>query len=97
LRDQVGAVGHSRRFLPESEYTALGAIRILRRADGLDAAIFLPAATALGSRFSEGHYRLSFVFRRNNTAVDPGSTLLSQAGDSLDEVVRLDVPWTGYG
>ena len=97
LRDQVGAVGHSRRFLPESEYAALGAIRVLRRADGLDAVIFLPAATPLGSRLSEGQYRLSFVFRRNNTAADPGSTVLSQAGDSSDEVVRLDIPWTGPG
>jgi hypothetical protein len=33
------------------------------------------------------------MYRRDNTAADPGSTVFSRAGDHSDEIVTLDVPW----
>ncbi len=93
LRDAAGPAGHSRRFLPPGAYSSVPAIKVLRRADGLDTIILLPAATTLGSQLVEGQYRLSLTYRRDNTAVDGASVVLSQAGDRSDEAVILDMPW----
>jgi len=94
MADSQGVPGHARTFLAQSEYTALATARVLRSADGLDTVVVLPDATPLGSHFDEAQYRLALVCRRDNTAADPASTVLSQAGDTSDEVVRLDLPWT---
>jgi hypothetical protein len=95
VRDGMGAPGHARRFLPVSEYAPLADAKLLRRADGLDVAIFLPAATPLGSLFDEGQYRLALVYMRDNTSADPNSVVVSQAGDTSAEEVTLDIPWAG--
>ncbi len=61
---------------------------MLRRADGLDVAIFPVASPGI----EPGELRLHFVYRRDNTAVGPASPVLSQAGDRADEQVTLRVP-----
>ncbi|HEU4766399.1 MAG TPA: family 16 glycoside hydrolase [Pyrinomonadaceae bacterium] len=91
-RDGVGAIGHMRRFLPQPSYTGVAGLMVLRKADGTEAALFVPAAADPGSAIDEGQYRLRFTYRRNNTALDPGSTILSRAGDSSNERVTLDIP-----
>ena len=93
LRDDLGAPGHARRFLPAGEYAAVADARVLRKADGTDVAVVVPAAVPAGSRLDEGQYRLVLTYRRDDTAAHPGSVVLSQAGDTTDEEVTLDVPW----
>ena len=88
VRDALGALGHARVFLPDSAYTPLPGATVLRRADGLDVAIF--PATSPG--IDPGELRLRLVYRRDNTAADPASAVLSQAGDRADEQVTLRVP-----
>src|SRR5215208_4475788 len=51
-------------------------------------------AAAPGSLLHAGEYRLRFTFRRNNTALDPQSLVLSQNGDTGDETAVVDAPWT---
>jgi hypothetical protein len=87
IRNDVGELGHARRFLPASEYANIAAVKILRHADGTSFALFA------GAPLPQGQYRLRLTYRRDNTAADPASTVLSRAGDSSDEVVVLDVPW----
>ncbi|MPZ99110.1 MAG: hypothetical protein GEU80_07175 [Dehalococcoidia bacterium] len=93
LRDAVGRIVHARRFLPDEAYAPLPAARLLRKADGTEAAIVIPSGGPTGSTLPDGAYRLRFTYRRDNTASDPESTVLSRAGDQSDEVVTLDVPW----
>ena len=87
LRTTTGTVLHARRFLPATAYIPVGAAQILRNADGTELALFA------GTPLAPGEYRLRFTYRRDNTAAAPGSTVLSRAGDSADEVITLDVPW----
>jgi hypothetical protein len=93
-RDKLGAPGHTRTFLPTTAYTHEPPVRLLRKADGTDAAVFMPAATSPGSQLPIGQYRLKFTYRRNNRALDSATTLLSRAGDQSDEVVTLAFPWS---
>jgi hypothetical protein len=92
-RDLSGKVGHARRFLPAAEYRAVATARVLRKADGTEFAIFVPSGGPLGATLTPGQYRLGLTFRRNNTAVDPNSIVLTRAGDASDEAVAIDVPW----
>jgi hypothetical protein len=92
-RNRVGELGHERRFLPASLYVAVPSATALRKADGTEAAIFVPASGLLASALTEGQYRLHLTYRRDNTAAEAGSTILSRTGDSSDEVAVLDVPW----
>lgn len=87
LRNPIGEVGHARRFLQPAAYSPAG-VQVLRNADGTELAIFA------GVGLPKGQYRLTFTYRRNNTAAQPDSTILSRAGDHSDEVVVLDVPWS---
>ena len=88
VRDALGVLGHSRVFLPDSAYTPLPDATVLRRADGLGLAIFPAASPGI----DPGELRLRLVYRRDNTAADPASAVLSQAGDRADEQVTLRVP-----
>jgi hypothetical protein len=88
VRDALGALGHARVFLPDSAYTPLPGATVLRRADGVDVAIF----PTTGPVLDPGELRVRLVYRRDNTAADPASAVLSQAGDHADEVVSLRVP-----
>jgi hypothetical protein len=90
--------GHSRTFLPDTVYTALSTVslRLLREADGT--AFFLLRAgtgTATLTALDPGQYRLALTFRRDNTALDPQSLVLSEAGDRSPERAALDVPRRG--
>jgi hypothetical protein len=93
--DVAGTPGHSRRFLLPTEYTALAA-KVLRKADGTEFAIVLAASSPPGAALPQAQYRLRLAYHRDNTAAVPGSTVLSQAGESTDEIVTLDIPWTAH-
>lgn len=81
--------GHARHFLPNRDYVTIDA-RVLRKADGTG---FFVMPAAPGSALSIGQYRLKLTYRRDNTGVDPSSLVFSEAGDSADERVALDLPW----
>jgi hypothetical protein len=55
--------------------------------------VFMPGAGPAGATLPSGEYRLQLTYRRNNRGVDPSSTILTQAGDSSDEVALIDAPW----
>lgn len=88
-----GQRGHTRRFLPDASYTAEPAARVLRAADGTGMLVFIPGAGPAGAALPSAEYRLQLDYRRNNRGVDQGSTILTQAGDSSDEVALIDAPW----
>src|SRR5205085_9521627 len=67
--------------------------RVLRKTDGTGLFIMSPPASPPGSLLPQDEYRLVFTYRRNNRAVDPDSDVLSEAGDSAQEEVSLDIPW----
>jgi hypothetical protein len=83
---------HVRHFLSEADYSSLS-VKVLRKGDGTGFFIFLPAAVPTGSLLPMGQYRLRMIYRRNNSALDPGSQVLSQAGINEPESIVLDVPW----
>ena len=87
LRDPAGKPGHTCSFLPPDAYADVP-IRVLRKADGTGIALF-PAAGPL----QPGHHRLHLEFRRDNRAVDAGSTVLRCAGSTAAELVDLEIPW----
>jgi hypothetical protein len=89
-----GQRGHTRRFLPDASYVADPTVRVLRAADGTGMLVFMRGAGAAGTVFPAGEYRLRLTYRRNNSTVDANSTVLSQVGDTSDEVAFLDVPWS---
>ena len=93
LRHAGDRAGHARPFVPPAAYTPVPA-EVLRKADGTAFAVFIPAATPLGTALPPAEYRLRLTYHRDNTAADPGSAVLTQGGDASDEVVVLDVPWT---
>lgn len=93
LRDASNEIGHTRCFLPPAEYAAEGGVRLLRKQDGTEFAVFRKGGGTVGSLLPEGQYRLEFSYRRRNTAFDPESIVFSRAGDDSNEMVRLDVPW----
>jgi hypothetical protein len=91
---RVGApastVGHTRRFLPENEYGRVESVRVLRKADGTGFFLLPPPGVSV---FTEGQHRLKLTYRRDNRAAKPDSQVLSEAGNSADESVIIDVPW----
>lgn len=87
LIDPTGTPGHRSLLLPDSAYVTVSSVAVLRKRDGTD---FIMVPTG-GTEFSFGRYRLRFRYRRDNTAADPTSLLLRQAGSSADEVAVLDI------
>ena len=85
--DADGESVHAREFLRKSMYSSVG-FEVLRKRDGTGAVLF-PTA----SNFAEGTYLLRLTFRRDNTATDSDSQVLSQWADTSDEVVELVLPW----
>jgi hypothetical protein len=81
--------GHFRRFLPASAY-AVSDFKVLRKADGTGMLIVPPVA---GGVLEPGEYRLTLTYRRDNSAADPKSQVLSEADDTSVETVVIDVPW----
>jgi hypothetical protein len=89
-----GRAGHTRRFLPDTAYTAEPSARVLRAADSTGMLVFVPTSGPVGAAVVAGEYRLLLTYRRNNTGLDADSLVLAQAGDSSDESATLDIPWT---
>ena len=81
----VGADGpeHGARFLPDAAFAALPARR-LSKADGT-AMLLLADAGSLPA----GSYRLAATFRRDISASDAGAAILSEGGQTGDEVAVL--------
>jgi hypothetical protein len=91
LRTPDGRISHERTFLAASSYTPLAA-RILRRSDGTEFCIVLPAGSLTSSSPQPGQYRLEFSFRREKekSGKYPDEMPLSEAGNSTPEQVRID-------
>ena len=73
------------------------AARLLRRADGTGFFIVVPAINPPGSSLPTGSYRFILTYRRNNSALDSDSEILSEAGNTSPEQVTLDIPWQTRG
>jgi hypothetical protein len=85
------AVGHMRRFLPDSAYAPVAA-RLLRKVDGTGMFIVVPSAVGT-TRLTPGQYRLHMTYRRDNVAVEPTSQVFTEAGDSTPEQANIDIVW----
>lgn len=86
-----GRVLHARRFAPDAAFLPEN-VSLLRAADGTALVVVAPAPTTpTGSHLSPGIYRFQGSFRRNNTALDPRSLVLSEHGDTSDEQVLVDI------
>jgi hypothetical protein len=92
--DAAGQERHMRRCLPDAAYADVPSARVLRAADGTGMLVFVPGAGPAGTALTAGEYRVRLTYRRDNTAADAGSLVLSQAGDASAETVLLDVGWT---
>ncbi len=93
LRSANGIIGHTKRFLHDDDYNQVSSFRLLRKADGTAFFIVIPAVSTPRSQLPMGEYRLRLTYRRNNKETDPASQIFSQAGDSEDEKVTIDIPW----
>jgi len=82
---------HMRRFLPDDTYTRRDA-RVLRKRDGTGFFV-VPAAPSPGSPLEVGQYRLAMTYHRNNQAIGADSQVFSEAGNTADEKVKIDIPW----
>lgn len=96
LVSPIPAVTQQRVFIDGSLFIA-APVTILRKADGTGFFILSPSAGVPGTRFARSEYRIRLTYRRNNKAREPESTLLSEAGQSSDEVVTLNIPWSTHG
>ncbi len=66
---------------------------MLRAADGTGLIFVQPEALAhAGSQLASGDYRLHLTYRRDNGAADPASIVLTEAGDSTEEVAENRSP-----
>jgi hypothetical protein len=92
IRASDGTGGHARRFRPAADYAPVAA-QVLRKIDGTGFFVIVPSATPAGSTLAVGEYRLRITYRRDNRAIDPGSQLLSEAGNKSDERATIDIPW----
>jgi hypothetical protein len=90
----AGEVIHARRFLHDNVFTPLANCRLLRKADETAFVVF-PAA-APGQSFADGSYRLQMQYRRDNTANDPASIVLTEAGDKTPEAATLDFSFNPF-
>ena len=79
--------GHSRTFLPETVYQQLN-LDVIRKADGT--AFFI--VNQNGVPLDSGQYRLVITYRRDNRRIDPDSPVLSEADNTGDEIVTIDIP-----
>jgi hypothetical protein len=77
--------GHGRRFLPEEVYVPAEG-RLLRKADGTGFFI-------MASSLEAGNYRVKMSYRRDNSTIDPGSQVYSEAGNRNPENVIIEIPW----
>jgi hypothetical protein len=84
-----GTFGHSRRFLPTTAFNSVNAAKVVRKTDGTGFFLVVPP---LDPETPEDHYRLLLTYRRNNRTVDPDSQIFSQAGNTEDEIVTIDIP-----
>jgi hypothetical protein len=91
LRAADGSVIHARRFISPGRYVRQS-FRLLRKADGT--AFFILPTGDLAASFPAGGFRIDATFRRDNRAADAASIVLSEARQTTDENVTLDVPWT---
>jgi hypothetical protein len=91
LRAPNGTIGHTRRFLPDSEYAPVDSqkVRVLRKADGTG--FFLTLQGTTGPDLGKAAYRLRLKYRRDNRSQQQNSLVLSKANDRSDEVVILDI------
>ncbi|MBK7617588.1 MAG: hypothetical protein IPJ08_25125 [Burkholderiales bacterium] len=92
--DTTGQERHLRRFLPDAAYGGVPSARVLRAADGTGMLVFVPGAGPAGTELAAAEYCLRFTYRRDNTTADATSLVLSQAGDTSDELAFVNVPWT---
>jgi hypothetical protein len=83
-----GDVIHARRFLGHNDFNLLANCGLVRKADETAFVVF-PAA-APGQTFADGSYRLQMQYRRDNTANDPASVVLTEAGDKAPEIAILE-------
>jgi hypothetical protein len=84
-----GGEEHTRRFLPEGDYSPVAA-GLLRKADGTGFFLLVPDGSQPGPRRAR-QYRLKLSYIRDNRAADPTSQVYSQAGDSGPENVTIDI------
>ena len=85
LQNASGDTLHSRRFRPDSAYTALAA-RILRAPDATGVVIY-PSGTEL----PPGEIRLHFSYERDKSATNPTAQILSEAGERAPEDTKVSV------
>ena len=91
-----GAEVHARQFVPDADYAEVSqdALQIIRKADGTAFFIMvLPADSLIIPPLTAGQYRIELLYHRDNTSSRPDSTILSEAGNTSPEKVRLDIPW----
>ena len=86
---------YMRRFLPDLAYT-ITSVNILRGADGTGFILLRPSGAPAGSQLEAAEYRLRWEYRRDNTALDSSSIILSRNGDSSPEVAQIDIPWSSH-
>lgn len=67
-------------------------VKVLRKIDGAGVFIVSPVSGG-GSSLPPGEYRLVLTYRRDNRAFDSTSDVFSEAGNSGNEEVSLDIPW----
>lgn len=90
LVDSQGNVVHARRFLDSTTSYNPVKFHLLRMADRT--AFFLLPSGFPSAGFLPGTYQMTMDFRRDNTAIDPSSLILSAAGQTVPETVILEVP-----
>ena len=90
LVDSQGRVVHARRFLDSTASYNPVEFHLLRKADRT--AFFLLPTGFPSAGFLPGTYQMTMDFRRDNTAIDPKSIVLSAAGQTAPETVTLEVP-----
>src|SRR5690606_39257191 len=85
-----GRVIHARRFAPDAAFLPEN-VSLVRAADGTGLVVVAPVSTTpTGSHLATGVYRFQGSYRRNNTALDAHSPVLSEHGDTGDEQVLVD-------
>ncbi|MGN8106875.1 hypothetical protein ACTJLB_02670 [Paraburkholderia sp. 22098] len=91
LLDPSGAIAHARRFAPDEAFVP-ASVSTLRAADGTGLIMMeSDAAAPGGTQLSPGIYRLTWLYRRDNSIAVPGSGILSEHGDTGSETATLDV------
>jgi hypothetical protein len=86
-----GKVVHARRFAADAHFVP-APVNILRAADSTGFILVEPdGAVPAGGRLGPGVYRLAWTYRRDNTAADPGSLVLSEQGDTNAEAAQIDL------